>query len=419
MEVEYFPGTSTGEKTAWIVSFTGVSNEPRVIRQAEALLSSGWRVLVMGYEGHTQRNPEWHFAKLPSKTDYTPFERILLRLQRVSTRYLCSIPLGKYWRRKLAYLHHRSIPEWRIYTRQSLEFAKLNPGLRADLVLGHDFHSCEVSYGLARHFDAKFSVDCHEYARGQYAHDPAWVKYTKPYICGMHDYYLTKAEGITTVCDGIAELLNNEESLKQPVSVVRSVSFYNAQQYRPVGDRIKVLYHGDVSYIRGLHKAIKSMPLWREEFDLIIRGNGDPDYLKYLTGLAADLGLKDRITIEPPVSFDQIIPRANEADIGYFVHKDVSPQKRFVLPNKFFEYVMAGLAICVSDLPEMAHLTNKFDMGKLVHNYSEEDIADAINSFDRDKINQCKLNALTAAEELNWDREKQQMLTLYNNLTND
>ena len=76
--------------------------------------------------------------------------------------------------------------------------------------------------------------------------------------------------------------------------------------------------------------------------------------------------MSERLTIEPPVPFDQIVPAANRADIGYFVHLDTSPQRRFVLPNKFFEYVMAGLALCVSDLPEMARLVRQYDMGVLV-----------------------------------------------------
>jgi hypothetical protein len=98
------------------------------------------------------------------------------------------------------------------------------------------------------------------------------------------------------------------------------------------------------------------------------------------------------------------------------VHQDVSPQKRFALPNKFFEYVMAGLALCVSDLPEMARLTRQYGLGKLVGAYDETAIAETINSFDRASIDAYKKASIAAAADLNWDTERKQMLSLYEEL---
>ena len=79
-------------------------------------------------------------------------------------------------------------------------------------------------------YKCHFSVDCHEYARGQYMHDDDWKKYSRPYICGMHDYYFPKADLLTTVCDGIANCLEHEETLRRKVQVVRSVPFYSEQK---------------------------------------------------------------------------------------------------------------------------------------------------------------------------------------------
>jgi glycosyltransferase involved in cell wall biosynthesis len=235
-------------------------------------------------------------------------------------------------------------------------------------------------------------------------------------VIGLQDYFLSRADAVTTVCEGIARLLDREQELRRPVRVVRSVPFYTPQPFRPTGDTIIVLYHGEIYRSRGLHLAVRSMRLWRPEFRLLLRGYSDPSYVEELWRIARDAGVEGRVTIEPPVPFDQIVPAANRADIGYFVHQDISPQRRFVLPNKFFEYVMAGLALCVSDLPEMANLVKRFGFGQLVEACEEEAIAAAINSLDRQRIDAMKRRSIEAARELSWESEKQRMLSLYEEL---
>ena len=135
-----------------------------------------------------------------------------------------------------------------------------------------------------------------------------------------------------------------------------------------------------------------------------------------LRQIAARHGVTSRLRFEAPVAFDQIVPAANQADIGYFVHEEAGPQKRFALPNKFFEYVMAGLAVCVSDLPEMTALVNQYQLGRLVPQFNEAAIAAAINGFDREAIDRMKRHSMVAALELNWDAEQQVMLDLYREL---
>lgn len=415
-QIVYQTGSPLQSKIAWIVSFTGVSNEPRVLRQSQALMEAGWSVVVVGYQGHTPTNPDWHFVKMSTGHPYSVDKNYYLEFLRRACKVLCRLPFGRRWRVFMARKHHAHIPLWSYHTQSVCDFARQHPELKADLVLAHDFHSCEVAFGVRDQYGAKISVDCHEYSRGQYAHDPHWVKYTLPYVSGMHDYYLPLADSVTTVSAGIADLMNKEEQLKQPVQLIRSMPIYRPFEVQEPGDLLTVLYHGDISHVRGLHMAIASMPLWREEFHLLLRGSGDAAYIEELRAQAAGLGLSERVHIEGPVPFDQIIPRANKADIGYFVHYDASPQKRFVLPNKFFEYVGAGLALCVSDLPEMARLTRKYDMGHLVVDYDEQKIADSINAFDRASITAFKRNALEAAKELNWDEEKKKLLEHYANL---
>jgi asparagine synthase (glutamine-hydrolysing) len=410
------PGTSQGGRTAWIVSYTPVAKEPRVIRQAQALVDAGWRVFVFGYEGPTACPESWHFVQLPSHFPNKPRMSFAVRaLHLLGLLVARFAPLGRL-RQLGARFYHATIHRYRLNGAAIRKFFERRADARPDLVISHDYFTCDIGYQIASRCGARFAVDCHEYARGQYMHDPRWVRWNRHYVVAMQDYYLSRADAVTTVCEGIAKLLDAEQALRRPVRVVRSMPFFRPQPFRPTGETITVLYHGEIYRTRGLHHAVGSLHLWRPEFRLVLRGYSDPDYVAELERIARERGVLERLTIEPPVTFDQIVPAANRADIGFFVHEDTSPQRRFVLPNKFFEYVMAGLALCVSDLPEMARLVRQYDLGVLVPECEERAIADAINGLDRERIDAMKRKSIAAAAELNWETEQHQMLSLYEEL---
>ena len=74
---------------------------------------------------------------------------------------------------------------------------------------------------------------------------------------------------------------------------------------------------------------------------------------------------------------------------------------------------MAGLALCVSDLPEMSRLVKQYKLGVLMPRLTPTAIAAAINGLDREQIDRHKHNAMVAARELCWERESEQMMAAY------
>jgi glycosyltransferase involved in cell wall biosynthesis len=74
---------------------------------------------------------------------------------------------------------------------------------------------------------------------------------------------------------------------------------------------------------------------------------------------------------------------------------------------------MAGLALCISDLPEIAPLVQAYNLGLLVEGMEPQAIATAVNSLEPARVDQFKRNALEAARELNWENESRRMITAY------
>ena len=112
----------------------------------------------------------------------------------------------------------------------------------------------------------------------------------------------------------------------------------------------------------------------------------------------------------------EMVQNAATADVGIHPIPTTNPQARYCLPNKLFEYAMAGLAVCVSDVPEMRRVVDEYGFGITIGSTSADGIAAAVNSLDRDSITRFRSNALVAAEQLNWDQEQQKLFALFSEL---
>lgn len=287
-----------------------------------------------------------------------------------------------------------------------------------DLILCHDHYTAPLAEQLSKIFQCNYLIDVHEHALTQ--NQPpsgSWKKYIwklrRRYVNNIQKKYFPKAQALTTVSEGIAISLQKEYALASKPTVIRSMPFYTASPFRPLekGRPIKLLYHGNLSPDRGLEECIQAMAFCDERFSLTLRGSGDwdPHYHTLLLKLASKSPACDRIYFEPPVPFDHIISEASLFDIGLFIPHHHTLQQLHALPNKFFEYIMAGLMLAVSDLPDIAHLVHHHDLGLLLPESSPQKIAYALNHLSEEVINRHKQNALRAAKALCWEKEAEKL----------
>jgi glycosyltransferase involved in cell wall biosynthesis len=263
---------------------------------------------------------------------------------------------------------------------------------------------------LAREQRVPFAYDTHELAVDEYAHRWMWRLTQRPMIAAIEGIAANEASFVSCVSDGIARRLTEIYSLGERPLVVRNTPCFESVPFRATKDDIRVLYHGLVSPGRGLEACILSVALWRPEFSLTIRGSGSSDYLAHLVRIAMEPGISGRVTFAPAVPMVDLVRTAAAHDVGLFALPDHSLQNVYALPNKFFEYIMAGLALCVSDLPEMASIVNSRQLGVLIEAVTPEAVAAAVNRLNRTTIDLYKRNALSAAQEFNWEREGSALL---------
>jgi hypothetical protein len=142
-------------------------------------------------------------------------------------------------------------------------------------------------------------------------------------------------------------------------------------------------------------------------------------YLSQLKALAQRVA-PGRVFFHQPVPPSEIVAHLSEYDIGIF---PLPVSRNFnnlaVLPNKFFDFIMSGLAVCIGPSPEMARLTQQFGFGVIVPSFEPQDIAAALNRLTVAEIDQMKLKAIEARQVLNADVELGKLMALYEKLLNE
>jgi glycosyltransferase involved in cell wall biosynthesis len=366
-----------------------------VRRQCDALHAAGWRVYAAGL-GQTESGIAWTLLAAPSRQAPPGRNAAAALLRRVCDAALLlrvrlqpSYALRFTWRRRPG-------------TRTVYEAAR---DIAADVWIANDWPALPVAARLAEERGGIVVYDSHEFAVEEFAESPRWRFWHRPLARAVEERFIRHAAAVSVVSDGIADRLQNLYGLAERPRVIRNTPPYQEVPFRPTGTRVAVLYHGIVAPGRGLETCIDSVALWRPEFTLTIRGSGNAAYLAALQNRIGDLGLADRIELVPAVPPAALIAAAAAFDIGLFALPGHSLHNEYALPNKFFEYGMAGLALCVSDLPEMARLLRRYDLGHTIPAVTPAAIAAAINAFDAAAIDRCKRNSLAAARTLNWEQE--------------
>jgi len=89
------------------------------------------------------------------------------------------------------------------------------------------------------------------------------------------------------------------------------------------------------------------------------------------------------------------------------------------LPNKLFEYLMAGLPLLATPGDAVSEFISTYDVGRFLASLEPETIGAAINEIleDNDALVRMHHNGLEAAKkQLNWEKEKVQLLELYSGI---
>ncbi len=175
-----------------------------------------------------------------------------------------------------------------------------------------------------------------------------------------------------------------------------------------------VLYQGNIQRDRCLDKLVQATKFLRRDIVVVLMGKGVGTTPEELIKLAQN---HEQLKILPPVPQNELLEWTASADIGVILSSpDYSMNTRVFLPNKLFEYMMAGLPVLSSQLPAVEEIVYSYDVGGTFASLEPVTIASTIEAM---LVDPCRLahmsaNALHAsAQEFSWRKEKFHLLYLY------
>lgn len=305
-----------------------------------------------------------------------------------------------------------------IFTKGALFYAEMN--LRYflfllfrsfDIATANDLDTLLGVYCAARLRRRRIVYDSHEY----FTEVPELTNrhFVKRIWTAIENCFFPRIKNCITVCESIAEIYRKKYGVS--ISVVRNLPSFRQQQTDSQPNGKIILYQGALNVGRGLEMLISAMEFIPDAKLLIV---GDGDIRVELQNLVRQKKLDDRVEFVGRVPYSEIENYTQMATIGVSLEDDCCVNYHFALPNKLFDYIQARKPVLVSDLPEMARIVRQYCCGEVLQKRTAQDLAEQIRELlaNQEKLCEYIANCETAAHELCWEREEQQVLNVYSHL---
>ncbi len=357
-------------KKILILSYSPLDRDPRVRRQILAL-KNDYMIVAAGQTSPNISGVD--FVSLNTKHDY---RRLLFRLGwMISGKSIRKLAFSgclekAYWDPK-----HESI------------YQKVK-SINCDGIIANDVNMLPISIRIASEKNLKVYFDAHEYATKQNQEERRDYK-SLIYEWALKNY-IQQPASFTTVCEGLAKEYNSEFG-RLPEIILNAPLLEDLSPSKVDPHKIDLVHHGIAAPKRKIETLIELMHKLDSRFHLnLYLVDYNKSYLSHLKYLSKDL---DNITFKEPVKTELISKEINKYDIGIYMLNDDSFNMKYALPNKFFEFIQARLAIAIWPSPEMAKIIENNKLGWVTTSRDIQNMASLLNHLSEQDIFEAKLRS--------------------------
>jgi glycosyltransferase involved in cell wall biosynthesis len=288
---------------------------------------------------------------------------------------------------------------------------------KSDALLANDLDTLYANY-WARKFksNCRLIYDSHEYFCGvpELVERPRIQKFWRR----IEKRCVPKVDAAYTVNDSIAELYRQEYNIE--MSVVRNITDPRHVQMTmskdelglPEDKKIVIMQGAGINVERGAEEAIEAIQSV-ENAVLIFVGGGD--VIPTLMHTVKVKNWEEKVLFFGKRSYEELMNFTHLSDLGLSLDKDTNINYRYSLPNKIFDFIHAGIAVLVSNLPEIKKIVEEYEVGAISESHEPSVLAREISDLlnDPERLDRYKENTKKAAAELSWENECKVLETIY------
>jgi glycosyltransferase involved in cell wall biosynthesis len=290
---------------------------------------------------------------------------------------------------------------------------------KPEVIHAHDLETLELACTIKNELKIPIVYDSHEIASERNHHSPAQKN-----RAGIKEANLIpNADVVIMVSDGCAEFTSEKYGIALPTVIMNTPDFDPIEtQVRDLRKELNIpsentvlVHQGSLQRNRGVEQsidAIRNIP----NVTYVIIGYGQ--HRPFLEEYVASSGLSEKVKFFGPVPANQLIEWTASADIGICTIVGKTKSYLYAMPNKLFEYTMAGLPVIASDYPDMGKFVTENKMGITCDPESAQSISVAINNLVSDPQLREKFaeGARIARTKFNWANEQKKLLEIYSQL---
>ena len=286
---------------------------------------------------------------------------------------------------------------------------------RADILWANDLDILLPNFLIARLKKIKLVYDSHEYFTMS-----VYKTTSRKIWQRLESFLFPRLKNVITVNDSIKKAY--EERYKVPITIIRNVSYKNGMIATESIDiaknkKILIIQGVGINENRGAEEAVEMMQFLPDEFLLLFVGRGT--VIEKLKRMVNELKLENKVMFIGVLPYHQMMNYTRQSYLGLIFEKvDFTDEHNFALPNRFFDYVKAGIPVLSTKAIEIKALIERYNIGTFVDNLNPAHLAEKIMQISEDasSYNCWKSNTAKAASDLCWENEEKKLIEFMNNI---
>ncbi|MBN1150599.1 glycosyltransferase [candidate division WOR-3 bacterium] len=290
---------------------------------------------------------------------------------------------------------------------------KIKREFRPSLILVNDWPTLPLACALKKRYSAKLIYDVHEWSREEHLRDIKKRISVIPACEKIENKFIHCADAVYTVNESIKFKIREFYGIES--EIIRNCAF--KADIKPEDKKfchpVKFYYHGVYLPMRKIEIFAKAISHFPERFELYLRLVGKISKLKHFCS-----GMKNVYFVDP-VQMKDLIIQSQDYDVGVAYIYPSNFNNLISLPNKFFEYIMAGLPVFSGPSPEMKKIIDEFNIGFVSEGFSVRSIVRTLDEISTEKVKKAYMNVFKAREKLNSDIEWEKIVKKADSLINE
>lgn len=285
-----------------------------------------------------------------------------------------------------------------------------------DIIHCNDLNALPISVALKALSSKPLKIvyDCHEYQT-----EVKSMKGFKQTLARWLERRLIKYTDVTlTVSNAIAEEYVRLYGVEKPRLVLNTPPYKQVEKTHVYREKFNIdsdaaifLYQGAISAGRGIEVTLEAFKSLSNNFVIVFMGYGE------LTSMVEEAAKHHKnIFYHPAVSPSVLLEHTAAADYGICFIDNICLNYYYCLPNKMFEFMMAGLPVIVSNLPEMKRIVEQYKVGLVADNSDPASLCEAVTNIHKLDKNETLNNLEKVKQEFNWQQQEKVLLEAYSDL---